>query len=174
MSKTPHTTRLYAFVARDVRKAVIVRRGPSKQVRMIAWDLATDRFERGQWLSGRLYDGRADISPDGRLFVYFAGKFKTKLGTFTAVCRPPNFTALALWPEGSTYGGGGFFEKNRRLVLRYSGMLDELHGGETIPDDFEIATLRDFRERFPDQHHPWVHQGWTLVQVGKDGTLPKT
>lgn len=170
--KTEHTTRLYAYVARDVRKAVVLRRGPSKQVRIIAWDLATDEFDRGQWLSGRLYNERCDISPNGRLFVYFAGKFKTELGTFTAVCRPPNFTALALWPEGSTWGGGGFFESDRRLVMNYARVIEELNDGASIPDHFEVTHAVEFRERY-GEHHPIANQGWELVTVGKEGEPPQ-
>lgn len=46
-----------------------------------------------------------------------------RLGTsysdsWTAVSRPPWLHALALWPMHTTYGGGGRFTGNRRLVLR--------------------------------------------------------
>lgn len=94
-------TRIHCVVARDVRTAVVFRRGPTKKVRMLLWDLARDVITGGQWLAGRIYDSRCDISPDGKLVVYFAGKFKTKIATFTAVSRPPYFTALALWPMGA-------------------------------------------------------------------------
>ena len=117
LTKTHTATRLFGLVARDARTAVVLRRGPSKHVRMLLWDLATDEITPGQWLAGRVYDPRCGVSPDGQLVVYFAGKFGTKLRTFTAVSRPPYFTALALWPEGSTWGGGGFFEENRKLIL---------------------------------------------------------
>jgi hypothetical protein len=73
---TPASTRLHAIVARDVRRAVVFRRGPSKQVRMLLWDLKTDEIMGGQWLSGRIYDGRCGLSPDGKLLVYFAGKLQ--------------------------------------------------------------------------------------------------
>jgi hypothetical protein len=136
-------------------------------VRLIHWDLATDTITPGQWLAGRIYNERCDLSPDGKLLVYFAGKFKTKLGTFTAVSRPPYFTALALWPDGSTWGGGGFFESNRKLVIKYGRVIDELNDHENIPDDFEITHLRDFEGRFPGPQ-PLASQGWTLTRVGSD------
>lgn len=121
-------------------------------------------------MSGRVYDRKCDISPDGRLFIYFCGKFNTKLGTFTAVCRPPNFTALALWPEGGTYGGGGFFETNRRVVLNYGYVIEKLDDGTTLPKHLEVTALGDFQERFGDDpHHPLAHQGWELVRVGTEG-----
>lgn len=78
-ARTDPSTRLHVFIARDVRTAVVLRRGPSKQVRMLRWDLATDDVVGGQWLSGRLYEERCDLSPDGELFVYFCGKFNKRV-----------------------------------------------------------------------------------------------
>ena len=152
-------THLYGLVARDARTAVVFRRGPSKHVRMILWDLATDRWIAGQWLSGRIYEERCGISPDGTLLVYFAGKFKSKLGTFTAVSRPPYFTALALWPDGGTYGGGGFFEENRKLILNYGYVLKEINDNSTIPVDFLVSDATEHRKRHnsnTDSEHGWA------------------
>ena len=50
------------------------------------------------------------------------GRVDTAAGykyTFTAVSRPPYLTALAMWPEGSTWGGGGRFIDNRTLRVAY-------------------------------------------------------
>ena len=38
--------------------------------------------------------------------------------SWTAVSRLPWLSALALWPSGTTYGGGGRFVDNRTLILR--------------------------------------------------------
>lgn len=38
---------------------------------------------------------------------------------WTAVSRPPYLTALALWPKGDCWHGGGLFESNRRLLLNH-------------------------------------------------------
>jgi hypothetical protein len=169
-AKTEAATRIFALVARAARTAVVLRRGPSKQVRMLLWNLATDEITPGQWLSGRIYDERCGISPDGSLVVYFAGKFKTKLGTFTAVSRPPFFTALALWPDGSTWGGGGFFESDRRLILNYGYVLPELNANAGMPPDFVVGTITDYRERHPEQENELAQQGWRLKSKGKDAT----
>jgi hypothetical protein len=166
--ETASTTRLFALVASQARVAVVFRRGPSKFVRMIRWDLATDEIRLGQWLAGRVYQEKCGISPDGRLVVYFAGKFGTELGTFTAVCRPPFFTALALWPEGSTYGGGGFFPSNKKVVLNYGMDIPELNGGKGIPRGFEVTNKREHLE----QHRADVvaaNRGWTLAEAGSPG-----
>lgn len=86
---------------------------------------------------------------NGRLFVYFAGKQGTELGTFTAVSRPPFFTALALWPDGSTWGGGGFFETSRSLVLHYGAVPRELNDGAPIPATFEVTNVSATRREAP-------------------------
>ena len=54
-ARTHPACRLYGLVARDARTAVVFRRGPSKRVRRLRWDLATDAVTPGQWLAGRIY-----------------------------------------------------------------------------------------------------------------------
>jgi hypothetical protein len=106
--------------------AVIFRRGPSKLVEVIRWDLERDVFERGHWFRGRIYEKRSDLSPDGELLVYFATKYtgRTTKDTeftyaWTAVSRAPWLTALALWPKGDAWWGGGLFTENRSLWLNH-------------------------------------------------------
>lgn len=92
---------------------------------VVKWNTDKDSFEDGQWFHGRIYGERCGLSPDGKLFVYFAMKYgkvdksKGYENTYTAVSRPPYLTALAMWPEGSTWGGGGRFVDNRTLRLAY-------------------------------------------------------
>jgi hypothetical protein len=121
--------RLSLVFASEAPVAVVLRRGPSKWVEMIQWHTSTDSFEHGHWLHGRVFGERCGLSPNGRLFVYFVAKDGLRglrgqkaegyKPTFTAVSKPPYFTALAMWPEGSTYGGGGRFIDNNTLCLGY-------------------------------------------------------
>lgn len=119
--------RLSLVFARVAPIVVILRRGPTRWVEVIKWNTATDLFEHGQWLHGRIYAERCGLSPNGELFVYFAmryGRVSKEDGyqqTFTAVSKPPYLTALALWPEGSTWGGGGHFVNDKTLRLAYGG-----------------------------------------------------
>jgi hypothetical protein len=113
---------LFVLLARDRPVAVILRRGPSDWFHVISWDTARDRFEHGAWLRGRIYEDRCDLSPDGELLLAFVMQGR-KSGSSTthawsAVSRPPWLHALALWPQGTTYGGGGRFTGKRSLVLR--------------------------------------------------------
>ncbi len=120
---------LFVIPARDAPFAVILRRGPSKWCHIIRWQTERDTFEPGAWFRGRIYEERCDLSPDGNLFVYFChgGAFREGYtDSWTAVSRAPWLYALALWPWGTTYGGGGGFLDNRRLIL-HVGMAVETH-----------------------------------------------
>lgn len=121
--------RLFVILAYDAPVAVILRRGPSRWYHVIRWHTDLDTFEPGAWLRGRIYEKRCDISPDGELFVYFCHGGAYREGytdSWTAVSRAPWLYALALWPWGSTYGGGGRFVENRKLI-RHSRMPTSTH-----------------------------------------------
>jgi hypothetical protein len=121
--KGPVPARLFIVFARKSPTAVIFRRGPSKWVQLIKWNTKQDTFELGQWFNGRIYERRSDLSPDGSLLIYFAQKISARSKkdreytyAWTAISRPPYLMALALWPKGDCWHGGGSF-KNRRVVL---------------------------------------------------------
>jgi hypothetical protein len=113
--------RLSVVLAREAPVGVILRRGPAAWYHVVLWHTDTDRFERGAWFKGRIYEERCDLSPDGQLFLYFAlqgSRWRTSYkGTWTAVSRPPWLHALVLWPHGDTWGGGGRFVGPRKVAL---------------------------------------------------------
>jgi hypothetical protein len=110
---------LYAILARDARVGVVFRRGPSKQVLLLLWHTDTDQFYEGQWFKGRIYERRCDLSPSGKRLIYFAAKYKAPYATWTAVSRPPFLTAVAMWPNGDAWGGGGLFTKEKEIPLNH-------------------------------------------------------
>ncbi len=83
------------------------------------WDLSSDTFEAGQWFKGRVYERSCDLSPKGDRLIYFAGKYREPLYTWTAVSRPPFFTAVALWQGLSCWGGGGLFAREDEMSLHW-------------------------------------------------------
>jgi hypothetical protein len=107
----PPPARLHIILAREASVGVILRKGPSRFVQMIKWHTDTDQFELGQWMKARVYEDKCDLSPDGKLFIYFVlkgdgvSKRRDYGMTWTAISKPPYFTALALWPEHGTWGG---------------------------------------------------------------------
>jgi hypothetical protein len=113
---------LFVITAAAADVAVVFRRGPTDWFLLLEWDLASDQVTPGAWFRGRLYPEKCDLSPDGKLLLYFAHQ-GNKSGSkythaWTAVSRSPWLTALTLWPAGTTYGGGGRFVGRRSLVLR--------------------------------------------------------
>lgn len=167
---TASPCRVAVFLSREAPVGAILRRGPSQWVQLIHWDRAADTFTPGQWFHGRVHERRCDLSPDGRLFLYFAAKhgrrphYRHDVGeAWTAISRPPYFTALALWPNlGSWYGGGVF--KTDKLVL-----LDPSCGTEPHPA-FRPHGLKFGRVGAGSA--PWeqrlLRDQWRLVERGFD------
>ncbi len=121
----PEPARLYVLMAREAPTAVILRRGPTRWTRLVLWHTSSDAFVPGQWIAGRVYERRCDLSPDGALLVYFLNAIAGRRAApgythaWTAVSRPPYFTALALWPKGDAWHGGGLFTGPRTLLLNH-------------------------------------------------------
>lgn len=128
--------RLFAVMAKDAPVAVVIRRGPAAWTQLTLWHTDHDVFQPGAWFHGRIFAEKCDLSPDGHLFVYAAYKgsrwASNYTASWTAVSRPPWLHALALWPMGTTYGGGGRFAGNRRLILRGAGRAHPDHPAQGI------------------------------------------
>lgn len=161
--------RLYVLLARNAPLGVIFRRGPSDQVLLIKWNVDQDTFEFGQWLKGRVYERRCDLSPDGEILLYFAANINREFGSWTAVSRPPYFTALALWPKGGTFGGGGVFSSKTEILLDYQPWERmEVPEGYSVPKWLGIERLgrKGGWEEF-DLSSPWSKRlqrdGWQLI-----------
>jgi hypothetical protein len=173
--------RLFVVLAKIAHVAVVVRRGPSSWTQLTLWNTDRDVFTAGSWFRGRIYAEKCDLSPNGELFVYaaFQGRrLRTSYtDSWTAVSRPPWLHALALWPMGTTYGGGGRFVDNRRLILRGASNAHPRHpatGLEVVEGDAEYHRStgevdgaewagRDQRRRVV-----YATQGRIFARVGTD------
>ncbi len=162
--------RLFGILAREAPVAVLLRRGPTDWVELIRWDMAADTFQRGQWFHGRIFERRSDLSPSGRLFVYFADKRgfakvgPDYTGSWTAISRPPFFTALALWPKGDCWDGGGHFETERRLHLNHPGNA-AAHPRHPVPKSLRVVTNRCGRgEDMPIFNEIIGAKGWRVPE----------
>ncbi len=167
-------TQLFVILARDAPLAVIFRRGPSKQVALIEWDLRKDTFKLGQWFKGRIYERRCDLSPDGEKLVYFASKQGNKKGpdTWTAISKPPYLTALSMWPNLGAWGGGGLFESNYTILLNHPAYLHKLEDGFTLGKHIKVRELGPNAGRGEDDpiyHTRLLRDGWELKQFGTSG-----
>jgi len=62
----------------------------------------------------------ASVSPDGKYFVYYVWKHSDVLRNWTAISKPPYWTAVALWPHGqwALHGGGKFLSNKKVEIVR--------------------------------------------------------
>lgn len=154
--------RVHPIFARDARTAIIFRRGPSKSVCTVLWDRDKDEFALGQWLRGRIYERRSDISPDGKYLIYFAmnGKWDSETkGAWTAISRTPWLKAITLMPKGDCWNGGGLFTENRKY------WLNDGFGHECLQSSSEVQ--RD--EAFQSESYGGECPGVYYVRLQRDG-----
>ncbi len=164
------SVRLYALLARAAPVAVIFRRGPSRQVQIILWKTDTDSFHPGQWFKGRIYERRCDLSPSGRRLIYFAAKYREPLYSWTAVSHPPFLTAVALWPKGDGWGGGGLFVKESKILLNHRPNEMSLADGFKLPKHVSVSPFGarpGWGEDDPIWSYRLTRDGWTLAQSAK-------
>lgn len=167
-------------MARDRPTALILRRGPSDWYSLIRWDTARDTFENGAWMRGRIYEDRCDLSPNGELFLAFVHQGrKTGSSTthaWTAISRSPWLHALALWPQGTTYGGGGRFESDESIVLRAAGTAKAPAGLRVTTGNPPLHTssgeVQDAEWSGRDQQGRLVFtRGYAVYAGGPDGDV---
>jgi hypothetical protein len=130
--------RIHVLLARDAPVGVVIRRGPSKTVCTIKWDRRRDKFAVGQWMRGRIYERRTDLSSDGKYLIYFAmnGRWQGPAkGSWTAISRAPYLKAITLLPKGDCWNGGGLFVTPDRY------WLNDGYGHQMAQDSREV--LRD-------------------------------
>jgi hypothetical protein len=176
--------RLHVLLARDAKAGLVIRRGPSKSVCTMLWDRTPDAFKLGQWLRGRIYERRCDLSPNGQHFIYFAmnGRWQSETkGSWTAISNVPYLKAISLFAKGDCWHGGGLFLSNHEFwlndgyghtELKKSGQLRRNPAGHT-KDYFGGECLTVYYNRL--QRDGWVmhekeYQGATLFEK----KLPKS
>ena len=175
--------RVHVILSRDGKTGIAVRRGPTKQVCTVGWDRQTDEFTLGQWLKGRIYERRCDLSPDGKYFIYFAmnGRWSTDvMGSWSAISRAPYLKAISLWPKGDCWNGGGLFTSETRYWLNdaYGRCNPGLSHGKPLLSP-ELAEDTSF---VPDRsignneclgvYHPrLLRDGWKHVDTQKYGEM---
>lgn len=125
------SARVFGILVPNANQVVLFRRGPSRATLQLTWDLTTDELVLGQWIKGKVFTRRCDVSPDGRYLIaavsdYSRGRMKHRIEKqrgeevtdfWTAISRPPYFTALALWIDDGAYQGGGIWFGNSALGL---------------------------------------------------------
>lgn len=158
-------TSLYGIIARDSNTGVIFRRGPTRHVRLISWNLKNDTFELGQWFLGRIYEQKSDLSPNGELLAYFAAKHwrhTEKIPTWVAVSRPPYLTALVMWEGLGTWNDISLFETDSVLQLWNCHKSEPVDGFDMLKNlRVKPHGFAGFFYQLAD-HRRLVRDGWTV------------
>jgi hypothetical protein len=160
--------RIHVLLARDAPVGVVIRRGPSKQVCTILWDRRTDELRPGQWFKGRIYECRSDLSPDGKLLIYFAmnGRWDSySKGSWTAISRAPYLKAIAFFTKGDGWHGGGLFTGTDTY------WLNDGYGHSVYRDTDEVRRDRTFQpsgyfggECLGVYYPRLLRDGWRLIE----------
>jgi hypothetical protein len=169
MNTQQSAVRLFCLIAREAPVGVVFRRGPTKLVQLLRWNLADDTFVAGQWFKGRIYERRCDLSPSGRLLVYFAASQRPPYRSWTAISRPPYLTALALWPKGDAWGGGGLLPSDNTLEINHRDDELQLAPDMQLPDELNVTqfgTKPGWGEDDPIFESRLQRDGWKLTAQG--------
>jgi hypothetical protein len=169
----PFAARIHVLLAARAPLGVVIRRGPSKRVCTILWNRARDEFQLGQWLKGRIFERRSDLSPDGKYLIYFAmnGKWKSDVkGSWTAISRAPYLKALALFSKGDCWHGGGLFTGKTTYWLNDGRGHDELRTTSSVRRDATFQPSESFGGECPGVYFPrLLRDGWTFIERGTAG-----
>jgi hypothetical protein len=103
------------------------------------------------------------------MLLYFAADMRRKYHAWSAISRPPYFTALALWPTFGTHGGGGLFLSRNQIGLDYQDWQDVDVAKEfSVPSWLTVGRLGCYAggEEF-EPSKPWSvrlkRDGWKLT-----------
>jgi hypothetical protein len=163
--------RLFVYLAREAPIAVVLRRGPSDWTQLSLWHTDTDAIEAGQWLKGRVYERRCDVSAGGSLFAAFVRQSGAArpgqpkgADTWVAVSRPPYFTALALWFIGGTYHTGAFFPDRDSL---WTGFQDAAPDIGEVPSWLKLTAPSNIP--YVDRSQEWTDRTVHFNRLLRDG-----
>lgn len=174
---TPSTPKSCVLLASHAPVAVILYRKSHLTTYCLHLDYGLQhkrqvyKLAKGSRFYGRLFPHRCHLSPDGSLLAYFAMRGR-KTGdasdpaTWTAVCTPPWLKAHLFFPNGTTWGGGGMFLDDRRLVVfdappvgagpaytRFRG-YEIVHDMKTLPDEDRSLVSARLKPP-PETRLPW-------------------
>jgi hypothetical protein len=143
------------------------------------WNRERDRFQEGPTFKGRIFVDRSDISPDGRLLIYFAmggvaWAIPATGGTWTAISRLPSLTAMTLWGQGNTWSGGGMFTSNASYWLDADDVTFLIHDNRELRRESRRPAASRIEKagwiKRPSTDYPHVFEkalpkGWLLRKI---------
>lgn len=170
----PVGARIHVLLARDAFTAVVIRRGPTRHTALVGWDRKTDQFKIGQWLYGRIYERRCDLSPDGKHLIYFAmnGRWDSYVkGSWTAISKAPYLRALSLFAKGDCWNGGGLFQSLSQYWINDGcGHEVQLDGARLLRSD-QYPWHESYGGECPGVYYIRLQRdGWSMKHTALDPT----
>jgi hypothetical protein len=160
---------IHVLMARNAPIGLVIRRGPSERVATLLWNRNSDEFQLGQWLKGRIYERRSDLSPDGKHFLYFAmnGQWQAEArGSWTAISRVPFLKALAIFPKGDCWHGGGLWTGCQKFWLNDGYGHTVLRDSEQFRRDAEWHPAENYGGECLGVYYPrLVRDGWGFKET---------
>jgi hypothetical protein len=98
--------------------------------------------------------------------LYFAANWRPPYRSWSAISRPPYLKALALWPKGDGWGGGGHFESATKILLNHRAPEMALAQGFTVPPWLKVLPFGDhpgWGEDDPVWSDRLLRDGWKLI-----------
>lgn len=120
-------TRLHIIARPKANVALVIVKKSKKATGFFKLDFANNSIIEGQWLQGKVYERRCDLSEKGKYILYFAAKFKRSIKTFTAISKFPFVKALDFYEKGDTYNGGGLFLSKNEYFLNETYAQKEIY-----------------------------------------------
>lgn len=165
--------RLHVFLAREAPVGLILRRSRARYTCAIGWDRERDGFTIGQWIEGRIYHHRSDLSPDGKHFLYYVLRHSPESGwceSFVVVSRSPYLSPVASWADGTgTRGSAGCFTSNTEYWLSYT-WVDPPLTTHLLVEGLRAVPMPCFSWE-PSDEIPLVyevrlrHEGWDWMSI---------
>ncbi|MEM9043295.1 MAG: hypothetical protein AAGC81_01265 [Pseudomonadota bacterium] len=164
----PMPPRLYGLLAREAPVGVLIRRGPRRLCPVYHWDLERDRIRLGQWLGGVIDPKSADLSPDGRHWIYRAqvnangrraAGADCTYGEWIAVAKAGWLKALDFHVESRCVGG--VLLDNSRYVIESFRMPRQLYRHSPLTQ--VVARPEAFGKTLSIPQHRDLRDGWRQV-----------
>ena len=168
MNSKSFPARLHVLTARNSNIGIVIRRKPSKQVCIFAWDRTKNTFTLSQCLKGRIYERRSDISPSGKYWIYFAmnGRWQSEVqGAWTAIAKVPWLKAIELLPKGDCWQGGGLFLEDTTYWVNGYACHDLLFSSSEVTINKSYQPKNQYGGECPNVYYNRLQRdGWTLIE----------
>ncbi len=173
-SGTKFPARLHVLVARKGSNAIVIRRGPSKQVCTFEWDRNTNKFTQGQWLKkAKIFERRSDISANGKYWIYFSmdGRWQSKTkGSYTVIAKSPWLKALTLYAKGDAWHGGGLLSYDNVYWLNDGYGHEKMQQSNLVKRNGDYQPKDNFGGECPHVYYNRLQRdGWKLIDRAQTG-----